>query len=235
MISITSSRKRRGEQLKQILKKYPNITYIDSHEILSNAGYVEDPGKNADGIHLTDKGAELIVNAILGKILPRTPRISFLEVTRAIKISLNAKQKIMAGMIEGYFLAEGYSNNLIAAAIAAAFQESGLNPMAMGDCKDGKPKSCDNCSAMGLFQLSDYGAGAGMSCIARWNPVINIKTILEKEKSTIMGVEKKAKDPKATIEDLAYMFGKAVEKSKAWTWPLYRKKAAMLFGPNKRF
>ena len=97
MINITSSRKRRGEQLKQILRKYSNITYIDSHEILSNAGYVEEPGKNADGIHLTDKGAELIVNAILGKILPMAPRISFLEVTRVIKIDLSAKQKIMAG------------------------------------------------------------------------------------------------------------------------------------------
>ncbi|MDP3772645.1 MAG: hypothetical protein Q8Q85_00075 [Gemmatimonadales bacterium] len=83
-------------------------------------------------------------------------------------VGLSAGQLAAARVIEREFVAAKYPPGVIAAAIVNAYAESGLNPAASGD----KARS------IGLFQLHEKGAGAGMTAAQRADPVTNTRRIL---------------------------------------------------------
>lgn len=83
-------------------------------------------------------------------------------------IGLTSAQRAAASVIEREFLAAGHTAEATAAAIVNALAESGLDPAASGD--SGR--------SIGLFQLHEKGAGAGLSVAQRKDPVTNTRTIL---------------------------------------------------------
>lgn len=88
---------------------------------------------------------------------------------------LSASQAQMANLILGRVQAAGWSPVVAAAAVANAYRESRLNPLASGD----------HGHSRGLFQLNDNGgAGVGMSVADRQNPEKNIDRILREMKAS---------------------------------------------------
>ena len=83
--------------------------------------------------------------------------------------SFSPSQLKMAKIISKEFRKAGLPANVAAAAIANAWHESRLNPEAVGD----------NGQSVGLFQLYDRGAGAGMTVEERKNPKTNTRKIIE--------------------------------------------------------
>lgn len=93
----------------------------------------------------------------------------------AAAVGLSAQQRDMAARIEAAFLAAGYAREVAAAAIVNAYAESRLDPRAVGD----------RGRAVGLFQLHDKGAGAGLSVAQRQDPGTNIATLLQRERAAL--------------------------------------------------
>ena len=83
--------------------------------------------------------------------------------------SFSPSQLKMAKVIAKEFRKAGLPANIAAAAIANAWHESRLNPEAVGD----------NGQSVGLFQLYDRGAGAGMTVEERKDPKINTQKIIK--------------------------------------------------------
>jgi hypothetical protein len=88
-------------------------------------------------------------------------------------VGLNESQRSMARIIEQEFLAAGFNDVMVAAAIVNAKAESNLDPRAAGDSGQ----------SIGLFQLYSKGAGAGMSVAQREDPVLNTRRIIQEVKS----------------------------------------------------
>ena len=86
---------------------------------------------------------------------------------------LSASQAQMANLILSRIQAAGWSPAVAAAAVANAYRESRLNPLASGD--GGR--------SIGLFQLHEKGGGHGMSVADRQNPEKNIDRIMEQMRS----------------------------------------------------
>lgn len=86
-----------------------------------------------------------------------------------VKPHLTSQQQRMAFIIADEFRKAGLPANVAAAAIANAWHESRLNPLAAGD----------NGQSIGLFQLYSKGAGHGMTIEDRKDPIINTKRIIE--------------------------------------------------------
>jgi hypothetical protein len=86
---------------------------------------------------------------------------------------LSRTQRAMVTVIESEFLAAGLPIEIATAAAVNAFAESSLNPKAI-DASG---------TAVGLFQLADNGAGAGLSVTQRQDPVINTRRIIKEVKS----------------------------------------------------
>ena len=82
---------------------------------------------------------------------------------------ITSRQRINAQIIEHLFRWHGFHDVIIAAAIVNAMAESSLDHLAEGD----------NGRSLGLFQLSEHGAGHGMSREDRLNPYTNTLTIIE--------------------------------------------------------
>lgn len=87
-------------------------------------------------------------------------------------VTLSSAQMTMAGIIEREFASAGLGW-LVPAAVANAYQESRMDPMAAGD--GGK--------SIGLFQLHEGGGGKGMSRAEREDPVLNTRRIIEETRA----------------------------------------------------
>jgi hypothetical protein len=81
-------------------------------------------------------------------------------------ITLSPAQEQMVGIITSEAVAAGF-HWLAIPAVVNAYAESRLNPLASGD----------GGHSIGLFQLHDAGAGAGMSLAARLDPAQNAARI----------------------------------------------------------
>ena len=81
----------------------------------------------------------------------------------------NANQRAVAKIVEEEMRAAGINADVIAAALVNAWEESRLNPKAIGD----------GGNSVGLFQLNIHGAGSGMSVAERQDPRLNTKRIIE--------------------------------------------------------
>jgi hypothetical protein len=84
-------------------------------------------------------------------------------------VGLPADKREMVRIIEREFLAAGLPLALAAAAVVNAYAESSLNPRAVGDSG----------ASVGLFQLHERGAGAGMTVAERMDPTLNTRRILQ--------------------------------------------------------
>lgn len=122
------------------------------------------------------------------------------------QVKLSADKKAMIQLIGQEFAEAGLSERAQAAAVANAYHESGLNPMASGDSGN----------SIGLFQLNKYGAGGGMTVESRQDPLINIRTILEREVLAKRGESFRAADAAgADCGVLAAIFSREIERPAA--------------------
>ena len=88
---------------------------------------------------------------------------------------LTASQASMANLILSRMQSAGWSPFVAAAAVANAYRESRLNPLAFGD----------HGHSQGIFMLNDNGgAGVGMSVADRQNPEKNIDRIMQQMRAS---------------------------------------------------
>ena len=116
---------------------------------------------------------------------------------------LSAQQREMVDLILREFRSAGFSAAAGMAAVANAYAESGLNPLA----KSGFAGE----DSVGLFQLNIRGVGAGMSTAERQDPVVNTRKMIDaaRRSSSFMSV---ANSPSATLADLVTAFCTYVER-----------------------
>lgn len=125
------------------------------------------------------------------------------SVVDQLTFDLSPSQKANATIIETEFKKHGLPNNLIAAAIVNAHAESGLNASAIGD----------HGNSVGLFQLNINGGGHDMSVEERMDPVINTRTILEREILQGRGARlRSAAKSGASVAKLAAIFSRDIER-----------------------
>lgn len=115
---------------------------------------------------------------------------------------LSAQKREMADLIQREFAAAGFSPGVGMAAVANAYAESGLNPLAASPPPE---------DSVGLFQLNIVGVGRGMTREERQDPVLNTRKMVDyaKRESRFMGV---ANDPDATLHDLTRAFTVYLER-----------------------
>lgn len=118
------------------------------------------------------------------------------------KSGLNARQKRNAEIIISEFTRAGYGPVVALAAVVNAYAESKLIETAQGDMSDmlaklnrerGNIKRAQELEAIkpprpmsvGLFQMYEAGAGAGMTVAERMNPVLATQTMIRKEAGPI--------------------------------------------------
>ena len=120
---------------------------------------------------------------------------------------LSAQKREMADLIQREFTAAGFSAGVGMAAVANAYGESRLNPLAttVPTAENGYEDS------VGLFQLNIKGVGQGMTREERQDPLTNIRKMVSyaKRESRFMGV---ANDPEATLHDLTRAFTVYLER-----------------------
>jgi hypothetical protein len=113
---------------------------------------------------------------------------------------LSEAQVQIARLIEREFAAAGFSPYVAAAAVANAYAESRFNPAAVGD----------KGASVGLFQLHERGAGAGMSVEARKDPTTNTRRIIETARRS--GPFMALAASSTSVGDLAAAFSTYVER-----------------------
>lgn len=124
----------------------------------------------------------------------------------AWKTKLGPARLAMVQMIGQEFAEAGLSERAQAAAVANAYHESGLNPLASGDSGN----------SIGLFQLNKYGAGHDMTVESRQDPLTNIRTILDREVLAKRGAAFRAADiAGASASTLAAIFSRDIERPAA--------------------
>lgn len=131
------------------------------------------------------------------------------EILPSFLTKLSANQIYMAYLIEVEFIKAGLPFSIACAAVINAYAESKLNPNAAGDCGGGR------CRSIGLFQLHEAGAGAGMTVEERKNPIVNIQTIINREVKTARGKALRQRAAEgATVAELAAIFSRDIERPK---------------------
>jgi hypothetical protein len=120
----------------------------------------------------------------------------------APSLDLTSQQREMADLIQSEFRAAGFSAGVGLAAVANAYAESRLNPLAASPPPE---------DSVGLFQLNVRGVGSGMSREEREDPTTNTRKMVDyaKRESRFMGV---ANDPDATLHDLTRAFTVYLER-----------------------
>jgi len=110
--------------------------------------------------------------------------------------SLTSQQREMADLIQSEFRSGGFSAGVGMAAVANAYAESRLNPLA------GSPPPEDS---VGLFQLNVRGVGSGMTREERQDPALNVRRMVDyaRRESRFMAA---AENPDATLRDLTRAF-----------------------------
>lgn len=127
------------------------------------------------------------------------------DVVNLIDADLTETQRANATIIAQAFDDAGLPDTATAAAIVNAYAESGLDHTAEGDSGH----------SIGLFQLSDWGAGHGMTVQERKDPYVNVATILQREVLAGMGktFRRKASEG-ARVAELAAIFSRDIERPK---------------------
>lgn len=92
--------------------------------------------------------------------------------------TLSESQRSLATLIFRRFIEAGYPTRVAIAAVVNSYAESRLRADLVATEEDGR-------KSVGLFQLYDGGAGAGMSIAARQDPETNITTLLEAERRAL--------------------------------------------------
>lgn len=116
-----------------------------------------------------------------------------------------AQQQQMVQKIETAFVGAGLPLTAAAAAVVNAWAESKLNPEAVGDSGH----------SIGLFQLSDWGAGHDMTVAERKIADVNIKTILVREVLVNAGKRFRQRAAEgADPRELAAIFSADIERPK---------------------
>ena len=108
----------------------------------------------------------------------------------------------MINIIQSEFAQAGFGANAIAAAVTNAYAESGLNPLASGD----------GGHSIGLFQLNDWGAGAGMTVAYRHDPTNNTRGILRVVKGKFGADFRRRAAEGAQADELAAIFARDIER-----------------------
>jgi len=106
-------------------------------------------------------------------------------------------------IIISMFRAAGYPIGVALAALVNARHESDLSNYAIGDSGQ----------SVGLFQLYDRGAGAGMTIEERQNPLANTKRIIQETRdygSNRMTAYRNG----ASVAELSLIFGRDIERPK---------------------
>ncbi len=106
-------------------------------------------------------------------------------------------------IIISMFRAAGYPIGVALAALVNARHESDLSNYAIGDSGQ----------SVGLFQLYDRGAGAGMTIEERQNPRANTKRIIQETRdygSNLMTAYRNG----ASVAELSLIFGRDIERPK---------------------
>lgn len=118
----------------------------------------------------------------------------------------SAKKLANVDIIEEVFRKYGYSDTVIAAAVANAWHESTWYEKAIGD----------GVCSVGLFQLNACGgAGDGLSTAYRQDPYNNTRTIIEREVTKTGGRNfRKRAAAGARVGELAYLFCRDIERPK---------------------
>lgn len=106
-----------------------------------------------------------------------------------------------ATLIVREFLRARYPIGIALAAVVNARAESDLSNQAIGD----------NGHSVGLFQLSDLGAGRGMSVAERKDPRVNVRTII-RETKTYGARLMQAYRSGASVAELSVIFGEDIER-----------------------
>jgi len=120
--------------------------------------------------------------------------------------TLTPDQRAMVDLIAREFAAAGLGW-LAVAAVANAYRESALNPIASGDSGE----------SIGLFQLYSHGAGEGMSVAEREDPAQNTRRIIEIVQGGD-GAPVRAARGLATNAELASLFAHHIERCAACGW-----------------
>ncbi len=125
----------------------------------------------------------------------------------APSFDLSPQKREMADLIQREFAAAGFSPGVGMAAVANAYAESGLNPLA-GTVPTAENRYEDS---VGLFQLNIKGVGHGMTREERQDPLLNTRKMVDyaKRESRFMAV---ANDPDATLHDLTRAFTVYLER-----------------------
>ena len=120
-------------------------------------------------------------------------------------VALSAKQLAAVDRIEAGFAARGLPLALIAAAVANAKAESGLDPL---------NDKGDHGHSVGLFQLDDVGgAGIGYTVAQRQDADFNVAVILDREVMTQRGQALRAAAlGGAGVGELAGLFCRDIER-----------------------
>lgn len=92
--------------------------------------------------------------------------------------TLSASQRSLATLIFRRFIEAGYPTRVAIAAVVNSYAESRLRADLVATEEDGR-------KSVGLFQLYDGGAGAGMSIASRQDPETNISRLLEAERRAL--------------------------------------------------
>ena len=134
------------------------------------------------------------------------------EFQRASKYAESAAGRVRnAQIIVTEFLKAGFPLGVALSAVVNARHESDLSNAAVGDSGH----------SVGLFQLYDSGAGAGMSVEERMDPYVNTKRIIEETK--VYGNKTyrdgrinlmDAYDQGASVATLSLIFGRDIERPK---------------------
>jgi Phage tail lysozyme len=119
------------------------------------------------------------------------------------KKKLTATKTANVKAIEEVFLSADMPENLIAAAVANSYHESGWNAEAVGD----------GGHSIGLFQLNDWGAGSGLTVEYRKDPRNNARTILDREVLAKRGKALRDAAAQGTgVGELAAIFSRDIER-----------------------
>lgn len=119
---------------------------------------------------------------------------------------LTSAQRAQVAIIGEEFAAAGFAW-LTIGAVANAYRESALDPAASGDSGH----------SIGLFQLYDKGAGAGMTVTERQDPRANCRAILAVVQGPD-GAPLRAARGTASNADLAALFAHHIERCAACGW-----------------
>lgn len=146
---------------------------------------------------------------------------TFHAADRERSATLNEAQRALAIKIFRRFIEAGYPTRVAIAAVVNSYAESRLRADLVATESDGR-------KSVGLFQLYDGGAGAGMTIAERQDPETNISRLLEAERHALGA---NVTDATSTPAEATWAFCYYVERpsEKRWKSDLRARMCAAMF------